>query len=84
MWRCARASAGSCPRVRWAARASAWNRPRRASGPRVEHPFQVLKQRFGHRKARYRGLPKNQAQLYTMFALANLVLARRRLQETCV
>jgi transposase, IS5 family len=33
---------------------------------------------------RYRGLAKNQAQLYTLFGLANLVLARRRLLETCV
>jgi transposase, IS5 family len=51
---------------------------------KVEHPFQVIKQRFGHRKVRYRGLAKNQAQLYTLFGLANLVLARRRLLETCV
>lgn len=50
---------------------------------KVEHPFQVIKQRFGHRKVRYRGLAKNQAQLYTLFGLANLVLARRRLLETC-
>ena len=50
---------------------------------KVEHPFQVIKQRFGHRKVRYRGLAKNQAQLYTLFALANLVLARRRVLGTC-
>lgn len=46
---------------------------------RVEHPFHVVKNLFGHRKVRYRGLAKNEAQLYTLFALANLVLARRRL-----
>jgi transposase, IS5 family len=50
---------------------------------KVEHPFQVIKQRFGHRKVRYRGLAKNTAQLCTLFGLANLVLARRRLLETC-
>jgi IS5 family transposase len=32
-----------------------------------------------HRKTRYRGLAKNTAQLLTLFGLANLVLARRRL-----
>jgi IS5 family transposase len=30
-----------------------------------------------HRKTRYRGLEKNTKQLYTLFGLANLVLARR-------
>ncbi len=45
---------------------------------RVEHPFHVLKNRFGHRKTRYRGLAKNEAQLYSLFGLANLVLAGRR------
>jgi len=44
---------------------------------KVEHPFQILKCRFGYRKVRYRGLAKNTAQLYTLFGLANLVLARR-------
>ena len=43
----------------------------------VEHPFHVIKNLFRHRKVRYRGLEKNTAQLYTLFALANLKLARR-------
>jgi IS5 family transposase len=43
----------------------------------VEHPFHVIKNLFRHRKVRYRGLAKNTAQLYTLFALANLTLARR-------
>lgn len=43
----------------------------------VEHPFHVIKNLFRHRKVRYRGLAKNTAQLYTLFALANLMLARR-------
>ena len=34
---------------------------------------------FKHRKTRYRGLAKNNAQLFTLFGLANLVLARRYL-----
>jgi IS5 family transposase len=45
----------------------------------VEHPFHIVKNLFHHRKARYRGLKKNIAQLYTLFALANLVIAKKTL-----
>jgi len=44
---------------------------------KVEHAFHVVKNLFGYRKVRYRGLSKNTAQLHTLFALANLVLAKR-------
>ena len=43
---------------------------------KVEHPFHVIKNLFRHRKVRYRGLAKNEAQLFSLFALANLVRAR--------
>lgn len=46
---------------------------------KVEHPFRVIKRQFGHVKVRYRGLAKNAAQLNTLFALANLWMARRQL-----
>ena len=46
---------------------------------RVEHPFHVVKNLFRHRKVRYRGMLKNTAQLLTLFALANLVIAKRHL-----
>ena len=46
---------------------------------RVEHPFRIIKRQFGHVKTRYRGLAKNRAQLFTLFALSNLFLVRRRL-----
>jgi transposase, IS5 family len=46
---------------------------------RVEHPFHVVKNLFHHRKVRYRGLAKNAAQLFSLFALANLVIAKKRL-----
>ena len=46
---------------------------------KVEHPFRVVKRQFGHVKTRYRGLAKNRAQLFTLFALGNLFLVRRRL-----
>jgi len=47
---------------------------------KVEHPFRVIKRQFGHVKTRYRGLTKNRAHLFTLFALGNLFLVRRRLQ----
>jgi len=46
---------------------------------KVEHPFRVIKRQFGHVKTRYRGLAKNCAQLFTLFALGNLFLVGRRL-----
>lgn len=48
---------------------------------KVEHPFHVVKNLFHHRKARYRGLAKNTAQLFSLFGFANLVLARRWLLD---
>ena len=44
---------------------------------RVEHPFHIVKDLFRHRKVRYKGLAKNTAQMHTLFALANLVIAKR-------
>src|SRR5664280_753345 len=46
---------------------------------KVEHPFHVIKNLFRHKKVRYKGLAKNQAQLYSLFGLANLVIAKRPL-----
>ena len=48
----------------------------------VEHPFHIIKNLFRHRKLRYRGLAKNTAQLQTLFALANLFIARHSLLST--
>ena len=46
---------------------------------RVEHPFRMVKRQFGYLKTRYRGLAKSRAQLFTLFALGNLFLVRRKL-----
>ena len=46
---------------------------------KVEHPFRVIKRQFGYTRTRYRGLAKNRAQLFTLFALGNLFLVRRKL-----
>jgi IS5 family transposase len=48
---------------------------------RVEHPFHVVKNLFRYKKTRYKGLAKNEAQLYSLFGLANLVLAKKRLMD---
>lgn len=44
---------------------------------KVEHVFRVIKCQFAYRKVRYRGLAKNEAQIFSLMALANLYLARK-------
>ena len=46
---------------------------------RVEQVFHVIKDRFHHRKLRYQGLKKNGAHHHILFALANLVIAKKAL-----
>ena len=48
---------------------------------KVEHPFRVVKRQFGFVKVRYRGLKKNTAQLFTLFALSNLWMVRSKLMS---
>ena len=48
---------------------------------KVEHAFGIVKNRFGFRKTRYRGIAKNHAHLHTLFMLANLVIAKKKLQH---
>lgn len=45
----------------------------------MEHPFHIVKNLFGHKKVNYCGLAKNGARMYSLFALANLVIAKRPL-----
>ena len=45
---------------------------------KVEHVFAVVKRLFGYWKTRYRGLRKQTAKNYIMFAVANLYLADRK------
>lgn len=49
---------------------------------KVEHAFRVVKHLWGYQKVRYKGLFKNAAQVFTLFALANLYLARHDLLVT--
>ena len=55
------------------------NRKRSSVRAKVEHPFRVIKDQWGHRKVRYRGIEKNTLQLHILFALANLYMKRRQL-----
>lgn len=56
-----------------------FNRKSNRTRARVEHIFGVVKHLWGYRKVRYRGLDKNAAQVFTLFALANVYLARNEL-----
>ena len=56
-----------------------FNRKSNRTRARVEDAFGVIKHLWGYRKVRYRGLKKNTAQAFTLFALANFYLARREL-----
>lgn len=59
--------------------ARARNRTKNRIRARVEHVFHVLKRLFGFAKVRYRGLMKNANRVFTALALANLILAQRRM-----
>lgn len=55
------------------------NQARSRHRARGEHAFHVVKRLWGFTKVRYRGLAKNTARLFTMFALANLYMVRKTL-----
>ena len=55
------------------------NRTKSRVRAKVEHVFGVMKNIFGFRKTRYRGLAKNLHRLEVTAALANLYMVRRRL-----
>lgn len=49
---------------------------------KVEHSFQIIKCQWGFVKVRYRGLFKNEMQLFALFSLANLFRVRKTLLST--
>jgi IS5 family transposase len=55
------------------------NRSRSRIRARGKHAFRIVKQLCGFTKTRYRGIEKNLARGYTIFALANLYALRHRL-----
>jgi len=60
------------------------NRKHGSVRAKVEHVFRVIKCQFGYRKTRYFGLAKNTAQMFSLMALANIFMARRRLMGQSV
>jgi IS5 family transposase len=44
---------------------------------KVEYAFLVVKQQFGYKKTRYRGIAKNLQRLYILFCSANLLMCAR-------
>ncbi len=57
----------------------AFNRKNNRTRARVEHAFGVVKHLWGYRKVRYKGIARNAAQVFSLFALANIYLARKEL-----
>jgi IS5 family transposase len=56
-----------------------WNHEQNQIRAKGEHAFHVVKCLWNYRKTRYKGLYKNAAQVLSLFALANLYLARKEL-----
>lgn len=67
------------PAGRWKDLTKAVERKKAQIRARVEHPFHVVKNLFGHKKTPYKGLAKNTAQMFSLFGLANLVIAKKPL-----
>ena len=57
----------------------AFNRNSNRVRARIEHVFGVVKNLWGYRKVRYKGLAKNKAQVMSLLALANFYLFREQL-----
>jgi len=67
------------PKRKWARLLEKAEQLKASIRAKVEHPFHVIKNLFRHKKTRYKGLAKNEAQLFSLFGLANLVIAKRSL-----
>jgi IS5 family transposase len=57
-----------------------WNHEQNRTRAKGEHIFLVVKHLWGYRKVKYKGLLKNAAQVFGLFALANLYLVRNDLR----
>jgi IS5 family transposase len=56
-----------------------WNHTHNRIRAKGEHAFLIVKCLWNYRKVRYKGLYKNAAQVFSLFALANLYLVRKEL-----
>ena len=57
----------------------AFNKKSNRTRAKGEHAFRIVKDLWGYGKVRYKGIEKNAAQVFSLFALANLYLCRRDL-----
>ncbi|MBW9267904.1 MAG: IS5 family transposase [Candidatus Thiodiazotropha sp. (ex. Lucinisca nassula)] len=57
----------------------AFNKKSNRTRAKGEHAFRIVKDLWGYSKVRYKGLEKNAAQVFSLFALANLYLCRKDL-----
>ena len=57
----------------------AFNRKSNRTRAQVEHVFGVIKHLWVYRQVRYKGLAKNEAQVFSLMALANFYMTRRQL-----
>lgn len=48
---------------------------------KVEHIFRVIKCQFGYVKTRYKGLYKNEVQMFSLLALTNIYTQRKKLMQ---
>jgi len=53
------------------------NRKHSGLRAKVEHPFNVIKEKWKHRKLRYKGLEKNASQFTMLCALCNMYMTRK-------
>jgi IS5 family transposase len=56
-----------------------FNRKSNRTRAKVEHAFGVVKHLWGYRKVRYKGIAKNASQVFALFTLSNLYMARKEL-----
>jgi len=59
-----------------------YNHKQSQTRARVEHAFRVVKHLWHYQKVRYKGLFKNAAQVFSLFALANMYMVRNELSQT--
>ena len=60
----------------------AFNRKSNRVRAHVEHPIGIIKNLWGYRKVRYKGLEKNAHQVFSLFTLANFFMVRKELTVT--
>ncbi len=64
---------------KWAQLLEQVEQPKASIRARVERPCHMVKNLFRHKKVRHKGVAKNEAQRFSLFGLANLVIAKRSL-----